>query len=65
MTVTCKDGKTFEAPKVRLIGSLGYATSNINSKDIHRPAVIGEYPVFVRKSGSLFVYTSKIESTEE
>lgn len=60
--VTCSDGKTFSPTEARLVGSV----NKVRSRDIHRPPVVGEFPVLVEQSGSyrLFTYNRKIEVIE-
>jgi len=52
MTET-KDGVTWNAAKNRLIGSV----STVRSRDVHRPAQVGEFPVFVEQSGAYRMFT--------
>lgn len=61
--VTCKDGTTFVASEARLIGSV----SGVRSRDIHRPALVGEFPVLVEQSGDyrMFTYSRKIATLTE
>lgn len=60
--VTTADGKTFESGSARLVGSV----SKMRNRDIHKPARIGEFPVFVEQSGSyrMFTYTKKITAID-
>ena len=62
-TVTTSDGKTFAQTDCKLIGSV----PRIHSRAVSRPAVIGEFPVFVEQSGSyrMFTYSKRIKSIEE
>lgn len=57
-TTRCADGKAFEPTEARLIGSV----SKVRSREVHTPAVIGEFPVLVEQSGDyrMFTYSSKL-----
>lgn len=63
MIVTCKDNKQFISSDCKLVGSV----NKVRSRDVHRPAVIGEFPVFVEQSGSykIFTYSKKIGTIED
>lgn len=62
-TVTTSDGKTFTQTDCKLVGSV----PGVKSRAVSRPAVIGEYPVFVEQSGSyrMFTYSKRIKSIQE
>lgn len=57
MIVTA-DGINWNPSTEKLIGSV----SKKSSRDIHTPAVSGEYPVFVEQSGNcrMFTYNKKL-----
>ncbi|MEY2151121.1 hypothetical protein AB7849_09400 [Rhodanobacter sp. 115] len=61
-SVRCADGKVFERGEAVCVGSV----NKIRSRDVHHPAVVGEYPVMVDQSGScqLFTYTKKIAEVD-
>jgi hypothetical protein len=56
--VKTTDGKVFESTKDKLVGSV----KTVRSRDVNRPAVLGEFPVFVEQSGNyrLFTYNKKL-----
>lgn len=58
--IVTKDGKQWDPAKERLVGSV----KTVRSRDIHRPAVIGEYPVFVEQFGGyrMFTWNFKLET---
>ena len=58
MAVTTKDGKEFDPAEVKLVGSV----PTVRSRDVSRPAKIGEFPVFVEQAGQyrLFTYNKKL-----
>lgn len=60
--VTCRDGKTFQRADAVLVGSV----ATVRGRDVHRPAVAGEYPVLVEQTGAfrMFTYSSRIERIE-
>lgn len=62
MIVTTVDGKTFQPAEAKLIGSV----KKVRDKDVNKPAVIGQFPVFVEQSGSyrIFTYNRKIKTIE-
>ena len=64
MIVKTKDGKEFSSDgKERLIGS----APTVRSRDISKPAKVGEFPVCVERFGSykMFTYNRKIVSITE
>lgn len=58
-TVITTDGKQFPSAGFKLVGSV----SAVRSRDVNKPARVGEFPVFVEQSGSyrLFTYTKRIQ----
>ena len=60
-----KDGKEFssDGEKERLIGS----APTVRSRDVSKPAKVGEFPVCVERFGSykMFTYNQKIISIDE
>lgn len=58
MTVKTADGKEFNPSESKLVGSV----SKVRDRDVHRPPVLGEFPVFVEQHGSyrLFTYNKKL-----
>lgn len=52
------DGKEFNPAEARLVGSV----DKVRSRDVHKPARLGEFPVFVEQSGSyrMFTYSKKL-----
>lgn len=56
--VKTEDGKEFKQADAKLVGSV----SAVKSRDVHKPAQVGEFPVFVEQSGRyrLFTYSKKI-----
>ena len=62
MTTTI-DGKAFDPEKYNLIGSV----KKVKSREINRPAKVGEYPVFVEQFGvfRMFTYSRKIKEILE
>ena len=65
MIIYTKNGKSLDEKKdkVWLVGSV----KTVRSRDINRPALIGQYPVFIEQYGSyrIFTYLSKIKSIGE
>ena len=65
MIVKTKDGKEFssDGEKERLIGS----APTVRSRDMSKPAKVGEFPVCVERFGSykMFTYNRKIVSITE
>lgn len=65
MIAKTKDGKEFSTAgeKERLIGSV----PKVRSRDVSKPAKVGEFPVCVERFGSyrLFTYNRKITSITE
>jgi len=61
-TVDAK-GKRFKNREAVLVGSV----AEVRSRNFHRPAVIGEFPVFVEQSGAhrMFTWNRKLSSIEE
>jgi hypothetical protein len=61
--VTTADGKQFKSSDAKLVGS----AKTIRSRDVNKPAVVGEFPVFVEQSGNyrLFTYNKKITAIED
>lgn len=61
--VTTADHKVFTSDTDKLIGSV----SKVRGRDVHKPAVVGEFPVFVEQSGNfrIFTYNRKIVSFSE
>ncbi len=60
--VRTSDGKEFKPSEAKLVGSV----SKVSGRDVHKPAVVGEFPVFVEQSGNyrLFTYNKKIASID-
>lgn len=56
--VRTKDDKTFDPAEARLVGSV----AKVRDRDIHSPAKVGEFPVFVEQHGSyrMFTYNRKL-----
>jgi hypothetical protein len=56
--VKTADEKEFKPADARLIGSV----EKVRSRDVHKPARVGEFPVFVEQSGDyrLFTYSKKL-----
>ena len=54
------DGVNWDAKADKLVGSV----KTKKSREVHTPAISGEYPVLVEQSGSyrVFTYSSKIAS---
>ena len=65
MIVKTKDGKEFssDGEKERLIGS----APTVRSRDVSKPAKVGEFPVCVERFGSyrMFTYNKKITAVSE
>jgi hypothetical protein len=59
MTVKTVDSKEWNPAENKLVGSVDKPRY---SRDVHRPARVGEFPVFVELSGSyrLFTYSKKL-----
>ena len=58
MTIRTADNKEWEPKENKLVGSV----DKVRSRDVHRPARVGEFPVFVEQSGDyrLFTYSKKL-----
>lgn len=58
MMIKTADGKEFRPADAKLIGSV----DKVRSRDVHKPARVGEFPVFVEQSGDyrMFTYSSKL-----
>lgn len=58
MTIKTTDGKEFAPSEAKLVGSV----SKVRSRDVHKPARVGEFPVFVEQQGDyrLFTYSKKL-----
>lgn len=56
------DNKTFDGEKYALVGSV----AKVRSREVSRPAKVGEYPVFVEQFGGfrMFTYSRKIKEIE-
>lgn len=56
------DHKEFDGGKYHLVGSV----AKVRSREISRPAKVGEYPVFVEQFGGfqMFTYSRKIKEIE-
>lgn len=61
--VLTTDNKEFPSTESALVGSI----KKVRDRDIHTPAVIGEYPVFVEQHGSyrMYTYSRKIKEIRE
>ena len=57
-TITTEDGKKFKSNDVKCVGSV----DKVRSRDLHKEAKVGEFPVFVEQSGAyrIFTYSKKI-----
>ncbi len=53
------DGQIFKPSENRLVGSV----AKVGDKEVHKPAVLGEYPVFVERSGKYKTFTHKKKIT--
>jgi hypothetical protein len=58
--IVTSDGVNWNPTTEKLVGSV----SKKNSREVHKPAMLGEYPVFVEQSGSyrMFTYNKKLVS---
>jgi hypothetical protein len=58
MSVKTADGKNWDEENVRLVGSV----KKVRDRDINKPALVGQFPVFVEQEGSfrMFTYNKKI-----
>lgn len=63
MIITTTDNKIFNADESKCIGSV----TKVRSRNVNKPARIGEYPVFVEQHGSyrIFTYNRKIKSINQ
>ena len=61
--VTCADGVTFDPAEARCVGSV----KRVRDRDIHKPPVIGEFPVLVEQHGNyrMFTYSKKIAELKD
>jgi len=57
-TITTEDRKQFKSDDLKCVGSV----DKVRSRDLHTPAKIGEFPVFVEQTGAyrIFTYSKKI-----
>lgn len=63
LSVRTEDGKVFDRLVAKLVGSV----SAVRSREVHRPAVVGEFPVMVEQSGDyrMFTYSKKIREIRD
>jgi len=56
--IRCADGREFLPTEAKLVASV----PKVRSKEIHQPAILGEFPVLVEQSGAyrMFTYSSKL-----
>jgi hypothetical protein len=56
--IKTSDGKEWNPAETKLVGSV----NKVKSRDVHKPARVGEFPVFVEQSGDfrLFTYSKKL-----
>ena len=60
--VVCVDNTEWKSSEYRLVGSV----KTVRSREINKPACVGQFPVFIDKNTTrMFTYSKKIKSIND